>query len=192
MFLVSLRKGQATDVMVCNAIIKRLDTQLQLKYEIEDEEQLLLFRDINDNCIIKLTNSSYEVLVSWEDVSITWEPVSVMQCNDSIYLAQYACEHYLLDNPGWKQLRRYVKKTKKMNRLLKYAKSKQHHNAVKIKFGMKILRDHKEAMMFDANNGNTNWKESGLLTIKQIYNFDPFDYINPATSTLILPGHTKL
>ena len=63
---------------------------------------------------------------------------------------------------------------------------------VKIKFGVNIPRYHKEAMMFDANNGNTDWKDSELLELKQIYNFNPFDSLGPVNNSRIPPGHTKI
>ena len=79
-----------------------------------------------------------------------------------------------------------------MNRLLKYAKAKQRCNTVKIKFGIKITRDQKEAMMFDTDNGNTNWKDADILELNQIYKFDPFDSLGPATSGRIPPGHINI
>ena len=79
-----------------------------------------------------------------------------------------------------------------MNRILKADKYNKRHNAVKINFGMNITRDHKEAIMFDAKNGKTNCKGAEILKINQIYNFYPFDYLGPATSTWILPCHTKI
>ena len=86
-----------------------------------------------------------------------------MLCNDHIYLSQYAHDHDLLDNPVWKQLRRYVNNTKKINRLLKSDKAKQHRDAVKIKFGIKIPRDHKEVVLFDTKNGDNDSKDFELL-----------------------------
>ena len=91
-----------------------------------------------------------------------------MRRGDPIYLAKYAHDNGLIEKPRWKQFRHYVKNTKKMNRLLKAAKDKQWRNTVKIKFGLKIPRDHKEAMIFDADNVNTNWKGSELLELKKI------------------------
>ena len=58
-----------------NGIIKRLDMQLQNGSELEDKVKLFLFRDITDHDILKGTNSRYEVLISWEDGSVTWEHV---------------------------------------------------------------------------------------------------------------------
>ena len=68
----------------------------------------------------------------------------------------------LIDNFGWNHLRRYVKNTNNMNHLLKAAKAKQQRNTANIKFGMKIPCAHKEAMIFDADNGNTKWKDAEL------------------------------
>ena len=85
--------------------------------------------------------------------------------DDHIYLAKYARDHNLLNNPGWKQICRYVKNTKNTNSLLKYAKDKQHHNTVNIKLGMMISCDHKEAMILDADNGKNNWKDAELLKL---------------------------
>ena len=45
--------------------------------------------------------------------------------------------------------------------------------------------------MFDADTGNTNWKDEELLELKQIYNFGPFDSISPVNNASIPPGHTK-
>ena len=56
-----------------------------------------------------------------------------------------------------------MKNTNKMNRLLKDAKAKQQSNTDNIDFGVNIPSDHKEAMMFDADNVNTNWNYSELL-----------------------------
>ena len=65
MLLVILGKGQNTDVMMYDIIIKRLDTQLQRESKLGDKAQLFLLRDITDHRIIKGTNYRYEVLVSW-------------------------------------------------------------------------------------------------------------------------------
>ena len=57
---------------------------------------------------------------------------------------------------------------------------------------MKIPCDHKEEMMFDSDNLNTNCKGAELLELKKIYNFGPFEYLGPVKKTHILPSHTKI
>ena len=76
MFLVSLGEVQATNIMNYDAITKCLDMQLQHKSELEDKKTLFSFQDITDHCIIKGSKSIYEVIVDWEDGSVTWNPVS--------------------------------------------------------------------------------------------------------------------
>ena len=85
-----------------------------------------------------------------------------------IHLSKYAHDNYLIENPGCKKLQCYTRNTKNMNRLLKAANANQRRNTLNIKFGMKITRYHKEAMMFDADNENINWKDYELLELKQI------------------------
>ena len=102
-----------------------------------------MFSEITDHCIIKVTNSIYELIISWWHGSVTWGPVSMMRLDYPIYLDKYVCDHDILDNSGWKKLTRYVNNTKTMNRLLKSAKAKQRHNTAKIRFGLKISHDHK-------------------------------------------------
>ena len=86
-----------------------------------------------------------------------------MRHYDPIYLAKYARDNDLIENPGWKQLRCFIKNTKKINCLLNTAKDKQLSNTVNIKFGMNITCCHEEEMMFGADNVNTNWNYYELL-----------------------------
>ena len=86
-----------------------------------------------------------------------------MRHDDQIYLSKYSHDNEIIKKPGWKQLRWYVKNTKKMNHLLNTSKAKQRRNTVKIEFGMKIPIDHNKAIIFDADNGNTNCKDAEIL-----------------------------
>ena len=92
----------------------------------------------------------------------------MVRLEDAIYISKYAHDNELLDKSGWKNFCISIKNIKKMNRLLGSFKAKQIRNTVKIKFGINIPCDHKEAMMFDADNGDTNWKNAELLELKQI------------------------
>ena len=46
--------------------------------------------------------------------------------------------------------------------------------------------------MLDADNGNTNWKYSELLKLKQIYNSNPFESLGTISKARTSPGHTKI
>ena len=71
MFLVSLGECQDTDIMTYDSITKGLDIQLQRKSEPEDKEQFCSFQYITYHRLIKVSKSSYEVLVGWVDGSVT-------------------------------------------------------------------------------------------------------------------------
>ena len=47
-------------------------------------------------------------------------------------------------------------------------------------------------MVFDADNGNTNWKGAEILEINQIYNFSLFNSLGPDRSACISSGHIKI
>ena len=79
-----------------------------------------------------------------------------------------------------------------MNHILKAYKTKNQRKILKIKFGMKIPCDHNEAMMFDADNRNTNWKYAQLLELKKPYNFYPLHSLGPVKIARIPPGHTNI
>ena len=166
MFRVSLGEGQANDTMTYDTIIKWIDRQIQRDSELKDKVKFLFFRKITDHRTIKLSRSSYELIVNGEDGHATWYPISVMIRNYPINLAKYARDNELLNNPGRKKPRCYVNNTKKMSLILKADKYKKSRNTVRIKFLMKIPCNNKELMIFDTRNGNTNWKDAGFLELK--------------------------
>ena len=47
-------------------------------------------------------------------------------------------------------------------------------------------------MLFDANNGKTNWNYDEILELNQIYNIYPFHSLGHANSSRIRPDHTKI
>jgi hypothetical protein len=69
--------------------------------------------------------SSYNVQVEWESGEVTYEPLSIIARDDPITCAVYAKEKGLLDEPGWKHLKRYVKTQKKVVWSIKQAKLRQ-------------------------------------------------------------------
>ena len=44
----------------------------------------------------------------------------------------------------------------------------------KYKFGIQIPRNHEEAMMIDAKNGDTQWKDLEDLELKQLFDYNSF------------------
>ena len=48
------------------------------------------------------------------------------------------------------------------------------NNAPRIKFGVRILRNHEEAMEFDRKNDNTKWADAEKLDLNQLYDYKSF------------------
>eukprot|EP00977_Amphora_coffeiformis_P011146 scaffold2659_cov206-Amphora_coffeaeformis.AAC.1 len=71
----------------------------------------------------------------WNDGSKTWEPLSMIMALDPVTLAVYAKEHGLLETSGWKKLKKYARRAKKLMRMVNQNKRAQQFNAVTYKFG---------------------------------------------------------
>ena len=66
--------------------------------------------------------STYNVEIEWENGERTFEPFDTIYEDDAISLALYARDNNLLETAGWKRLKRFTKRKKKMNRLINQAK----------------------------------------------------------------------
>eukprot|EP00977_Amphora_coffeiformis_P026761 scaffold29925_cov122-Amphora_coffeaeformis.AAC.1 len=69
-------------------------------------------------------------------------------------LCDNAKEHGLLDTPGWKKLKKYARRAKKLMRMVNQNKRAQRFNAVTYKFGVRLPRNVPEAYRLDEKNGN--------------------------------------
>eukprot|EP00977_Amphora_coffeiformis_P020688 scaffold8375_cov88-Amphora_coffeaeformis.AAC.1 len=104
----------------------------------------------------------------WNDGSKTWEPLSMIMATDPVTLAVYAKEHGLLETPGWKKLKKYARRAKKLIRMVNQNKRAQRFNAVTYKFGVRLPRNVPEAYRLDEKNGNTYWADAIKLEIEQL------------------------
>ena len=92
--------------------------------------------------------------ILWEDNSMSWEPIPLMIAADPVTMAVYAKEHGLLNTPGWKKLKSYARRAKKLLRMVNASKRAQRYNAITYKFGVRVPRTVKEAKQLDEENGN--------------------------------------
>eukprot|EP00957_Ditylum_brightwellii_P065838 4993666-Ditylum_brightwellii.AAC.1 len=53
----------------------------------------------------------------------SWEPLTVLQKDDPVKVAEYAKEHKLLEQRGWKWAKKMAGQEKKLARLLKIMKA---------------------------------------------------------------------
>ena len=63
--------------------------------------------------------SKYNVLLQWEDGSVTRELLDIFGKDDPVSFAQYAKDNNLLEEPGWKWFRCLAKNEKKFKRMVK-------------------------------------------------------------------------
>ena len=89
-------------------------------------------------------------------------------------LAIGALKNHLLDTPGWKRCKPYVKNSKRLARMIHQAKLKNLWNKPVYKFGYQVPRNHAEAVFIDEKNGNTKWQDAEKLEISQLREYDTF------------------
>ena len=118
--------------------------------------------------------SKYNVMVKWDDGSVTSEPLHIMIKDDPVSCAKYGYDHNLLDQPGWKRVKRLGNRQKKLARMVKAAKSQAKKNAPMFKFGVQIPKNHKQAMELDAKNGNTKWADAEQKEKDQLFEYGTF------------------
>ena len=69
---------------------------------------------------------------------------------------------------------RYDKNKKNLTRLMRQVHLNSTDNAPRIKFGVRIMRNHEEAMEFDRKNGNIKWSDAEKLDLNQLYEYNSF------------------
>eukprot|EP00977_Amphora_coffeiformis_P026755 scaffold29837_cov122-Amphora_coffeaeformis.AAC.1 len=93
---------------------------------------------------------------------------------DPVTLAVYAKEHGLLDAPGWKKLKKYACRAKKLMRMVNQNKRAQRFNAVTYKFGVRLPRNVPKAYRLIEKSGNTYWADAIKLEIEQLMEYKTF------------------
>ena len=140
----------------------------------------------------------YNVLVEWETGEITWEPITRnygkegLYVHDRVSLAIYADKHGLLDTPGWKLpgLKKIAKTQKRLVRAANQAKLHSFRTKPIYMYGFQVPRNHEQAMELDARNGNTKWRDSEILELSQIDDYDTF--LNKGRGYIPGPDYKKI
>jgi hypothetical protein len=118
--------------------------------------------------------STYNVMVEWEDSSITAEPLSIIAADDPVTCAIYARDNDLLQLEGWRRLKTIAKKQKKMFRMANQAKLRSFRTAPKYQYGFEVPRTYAHGTQLDERNGNQKWSESTALEFEQLAEYDTF------------------
>ena len=98
--------------------------------------------------------SSYNVMIEWDTGETINEPLSLIIQDDPITCAVYVKKHGLLNTPGWKHLKKYVKTSKRLLRAAQQFKIRQVRKAMKYQFGYQVPRNYEDALRLDMENGN--------------------------------------
>ena len=97
--------------------------------------------------------SQWEVLVEWASGATDWQPLTHMFKEDAMQLAVFGMNNNLLDLPGWKRCKPYVKNPKKFARMVHQARLKNLRNKPVYKYGYQVPRNHAEAVFIDEKMG---------------------------------------
>ena len=113
--------SDAEEIVGYNEIIEQLNkTVEEFDDQGEGEDKLWKFRAITGHQgplqagQPGYNGSSYNLCIEWETGETAYEPAKVIIESDPISVAEYARKNDLLNKPGFKRLRRYLKVKKKM------------------------------------------------------------------------------
>ena len=77
----------------------------------------------------------------WETGEVTYEPLDFLAKDIPVELAQYAIENGLLNKPGWRRFKRYKRRQKQVERLIRQAKLQSYRTRTKYKYGFEVPRN---------------------------------------------------
>ena len=196
-FLISIGDDEIEELIAYNELSDIIEEQNNA--EAKGETEIFTFRNILDHQGPLNGNdprhmgSSYNVKVSWEDGTETWEPLNIIGKDDPATTALYAKEHNLLETPGWKFLRRTARRAKFLQRMLNQSQRQQMHDAVRYKFGVRVPRNLKEAIVLDRENSDTQWQDSVALELSQLAEYSAFRsagvHKHPPSGYKRIPAH---
>ena len=178
-FLVSLPDQDQDEILSYNEIIDIIADQYD--EEQNNPEKVWLFKAITahegplSSRHPNYKGAKYNVLVQWEDGSVTREPLDIFAKDDPVSCAKYAKDNNLLDEPGWKRFRHLAKNNKKLTRMINQARLTSIRRGPVFKYGFEVPRGHTHAMKLDAENGNTLWRDSVVTELTQIQEYETFE-----------------
>ena len=104
---------------------------------------------------------------------------------DPVTCAIYAKRNGLLSTPGWKRFKHIVKNQKKLTRMINQTRLHQIRHSVHYKFGVRVPRNHQQAMLFNQENKNTKWQDAELIELAQLDEYDCFNDLGKDLDCLI-------
>ena len=176
-YLVSVKDADQDEIMTYNDVVDLLERQFQ---EDSDPDKLWTFKEIIshegpfEKDDPKYKGSMWNVLIKWEDDSITNEPLALIASDDPVSCAMYAKENGLLNKKGWTRFKRIAMREKKLQRMINQARLKSIKYAPIYQFGVQVPRTVKEALELDAKNGNHFWRDAIRAELLQLAEYQTF------------------
>jgi uncharacterized membrane protein YgcG len=116
--------------------------------------------------------SRFNLLVNWETGESTYEPMKILEEDNVDLVAQYGLEHDLLDQVGWKHLKRRAKNKKVLDRKVNQAKRQHKRFAPVFLYGLEVPRNPDHAAELDRLNGNTKWGDANVAELQGLFDYD--------------------
>jgi hypothetical protein len=177
-FLIKLGDGDREELITYTELSDLIEAQhLQ---ESADPDRAWIYKGlIGHSGPFKRTDAEYQgskwnVRVKWEDGSETDEPLTVIARDDPVTCAAYAKEHGLLEEEGWKRLKRIARNTKMLERMQRQANLTSQRRGPIYNFGVRVPRDYKEARRLEQEAGHTKWTDAEKAELAQLAEYNTF------------------
>jgi hypothetical protein len=119
--------------------------------------------------------STYNLLIEWEGgYEPTYEPLRHMVKQDPTSCIAYAKAHNLLNEKGFGQVKKLSNKADMIELNVKTAQIRSSRFSPIYMYGIRVPRNHKEAMALDKENGNTLWGDAEHTELSSIQSFHAF------------------
>ena len=89
----------------------------------------------------------------------------------------HAKENDLPHDVFWRRYRRLANREKKARRMIAQAQLHSFRTSIKCKFGVKIPKNHEQAVLFDKENGNDCWAQAERLEVWELQSLNSFKSI---------------
>lgn len=137
--------------------------------------------------------SSYNLLVEWQGGHPpTHEPLGHMLAQDADSVIAYAEANNLLNVKGWGRVKRAAQRKSLTERQVHQAKIKSPRHSPIYMFGVRVPRNHKEAMEFDRENGDTKWADAEHAELSSIQGFQAFKDRGTQETAKIPQGYKRI
>ena len=195
-FLVEIGDSEYDEIMtyneLCDIIEERNEAELNGEAEMHAYRGIVGHQGPLKPGEPRYNGSAWNLLVHWEDGSQTWEPLKIMAADDPVSVAAYGKSADLLDQPGWKRLKKIAQREKKFNRMVKQSKVAPSRKVPLFKFGIELPRSIKEVWIIDNKYGNTRWKLACDTEIELLNSYSTFKDLGKGAQTPTGYKHIRL